>query len=299
MTNSPTNFNASFNRKVLFIGNGINNLNNKESWESLVQKLRDKVGKEVESDDLKSVFPLVFENILNFGILNNTISDEDELKKIVGDNVDKIQRNGIHDRIDSINPEHIITSNYDFVLEGNINVSRKDTINERKYSIYRCYIAKGRHFWHVHGDSRNPQSINLGYEHYSGQLQYLRNYVVSGTNYKSDKVPSKPLTSRLKADKVRIDSWVDLFFVRDVHIVGLAMDFIEIDLWWLLTFRAKLLNQKKYNFNNKLYYYIPSMCVPNASGKLELLRNLGVQTIKIDAIDYNYYDEVLNRFENY
>ena len=36
------------------------------------------------------------------------------------------------------------------------------------------------------------------------------------------------------------ESWINLMFTHDIHIVGLTLDVCEIDLWWLLTYRAQL-----------------------------------------------------------
>ena len=52
---------VSLSKKVLFIGNGINNLNNRESWENVITELRNKVGKDKDAEDLIKQFPLVFE----------------------------------------------------------------------------------------------------------------------------------------------------------------------------------------------------------------------------------------------
>jgi hypothetical protein len=35
-------------------------------------------------------------------------------------------------------------------------------------------------------------------------------------------------------------SWLDVFFRDDIHIVGLGLDYTEIDLWWALTYKARL-----------------------------------------------------------
>src|ERR1035437_5256335 len=100
---------SKLKNKVLFIGNGINSLNNKETWENLIDDLRKTVGSKKEPEDLKNNFPLIFENLLFHGIKNKKISNEDDLKSIVADRVKYIQPNSIHDRIKILNPENIIT----------------------------------------------------------------------------------------------------------------------------------------------------------------------------------------------
>jgi len=140
-------------------------------------------------------------------------------------------------------------------------------------------------------------SINLGFEHYGGQLQQMRNYVVSGTTYSSPQAPRLPLLRRLKQGPIKTHSWLDLFFTCDVHILGLSLDFVETDLWWLLTYRAR----QKYQRNtipvpNNLYYYIPEEFVKSATFKLDMLRANDVQVTAISAPNKTaYYREVLKR----
>jgi hypothetical protein len=143
----------------------------------------------------------------------------------------------------------------------------------------------------------NPATISLGFEHYCGQLQDLRNYVVSGTNYKTKNYHNDPLTKRLSTLKGDPESWVDLFFTKEIHIIGLCLDFIEIDLWWLLTWRAKLMSQKRMNLKNSIIYYIPKKYFDFSKGKLELLQNLSVTVKVIDKEGALFYNTVFDTIE--
>ena len=42
--------------------------------------------------------------------------------------------------------------------------------------------------------------------------------------------------------------------MSDVHIIGTAMSFDEIDLWWILNYRIRLMNGSK-GIHNSIYYY--------------------------------------------
>lgn len=287
---------SKLNNKVLFIGNDINNLTNKESWENLVAALRQKVGKKDDAEDLRKQFPMVFENLLSYGILNHKISHEIELKNIVAERITQIEPNEIHQRIIDINPKHTITANYDFVLEKGYDATNQSRIIEKRYSVFRRYKDNnsGRNFWHVHGDYLNPATINLGFEHYCGQLQDLRNYVVSGTNYKTKNYHNGPLTKRLANLTDEPESWVDLFFTKEIHIIGLCLDFIEIDLWWLLTWRAKLIGRNRMHITNKIFYYIPEKYCGSAKGKIELLGNMAVEVIIINKDGKDFYNSVFD-----
>jgi len=240
---------------VLFIGNGINNINNSKSWESLVASLRKKVGKNEDAKDIIKQFPLLFENILNYGIRNGRIVDQNSLKKIVAQKVQRIKRNAIHDRIEKLSPANIITTNYDLVLEQGNNWNENCIIKESIFSIFRRQTSDtGRNIWYIHGRCLNESSINLGYEHYGGQLQQIRSFIIYGKKNKALNIDIKALRYRIGHLEDNPDSWIDLFFKSDIHIIGLSLDFIEIELWWLLAYRAKLLTKSKRKVFNNIYY---------------------------------------------
>src|SRR5690606_31986714 len=129
-------------------------------------------------------------------------------------------------------------------------------------------------YWHIHGDCNNPSSINLGYEHYCGQLQKMRDYVVNGTNYTSETVYKEPLIKRLSQQKkLNLQSWIDLFFTTDILILGLSLDIVEIVIWWVLIYRARNKFYRKSNFiSNKLLYYTTKKWYNISKDKMQLLQ---------------------------
>jgi len=285
------------NRDVLFIGNGINNLRKNNNWAKLVQGLQQVTQSPNPPKDLKSNFPLVYENYLWWGLNNRSIQSEKDLKTLIKNFLQNIKVNSIHKRIFSLKPKHIITSNYDFVLEQTNTPVNASIIKETRYSVFRKYSGRIQNVWHVHGDCHITSTITLGYEQYSGQLQALRNYVATGTNYASKNVPPQDLIQRLKNNAVNYDSWVDFFYKNDIHIIGLRLDFIEIDLWWLLTYWARQRRRNGDIISNRIIYYIPEKHAKKAMGKIDLLRNLGVEVIISKRSYYNYYHALFDYFQ--
>lgn len=283
---------------ILLIGNDINNISKGQSWKDLLQDivtfcLPDDC---IQLDDRKP-FPLLYEEIFLTAI-RRSHTKEIDLKTFIAQKTLNIQQNEIHARIREMKPAHILTTNYEFTLEGVLPAQHDSIITERVFSIFRKYSVGATNYWHVHGDCRNPMSINLGFEHYGGQLQQMRNYVVSGTTYSSPQAPKLPLVQRIKKQQALWEqSWLDLFFTRDIHIFGLSLDFVETDLWWLLTYRARQKFQKNtIPVKNALYYYIPSELVKNAKFKLDMLAANDVKVIGITADNkLAYYLEVLER----
>lgn len=281
---------------ALLIGNDINNINKGTSWNDLLISIKNKYHVETLENGRKP-FPMLYEEIFLSAIQQQHM-DEKELKTFIADAVSNIQQNELHELIRELSVENIMTTNYDFSLAGTHPKEKTSLVNETTYSVFRKYHSLNKTYWHIHGDCNNPFSINLGYEHYCGQLQKMRDYVVNGPNYSaSTKIYKASLIRRLQAGRqMALQSWIDLFFTTDIHIFGLSLDFVEIDLWWLLTYRARNKFYKKNTFiKNQIYYYIPHKYVKDSSDKIQLLR---ANDVKVEIIDEEnkskYYQKIIN-----
>ncbi|GAB3013032.1 SIR2 family protein [Spirosoma pulveris] len=285
---------------ALLIGNGINNIVPNNSWADLLEDMVQfcKVGNLMNHQATKP-FPLLYEEIF-LRSLQVTRRREIDLKTFIARKVAQIEPNEIHERIREFGTDDIITTNYEFSLEGQLPLKNSGVIDEKVYSVFRHYEVNAKRYWHIHGDCRVPNSINLGFEHYGGQLQQMRNYVVSGTHYKSTALPKHPFIKRLKTRESMGLSWIDLFFTTDIYILGLSLDFVESDLWWLLTYRARqLYYRSRADINNKIVYFLPSEYVANAQNKLDFFAANGVQVIDtLSGVDkVQYYHQVLDYIE--
>jgi len=282
---------------ALLVGNGINNIHNDNTWNKLVDEVAAFCNIDFKIDDEKRKnFPLLYEEIFLHAARNNRVK-EANLKKFIAERVSRIKENNLHALLRSLKTRHIVTTNYEFLIEGSKPKINKGIVNERLYSVFRHYVVDGKKVWHIHGDCKSPQSINLGFEHYSGQLQHIRNYVATGTSYESKKTSTIPLIKRLELGKIRQNSWLDLFFTVDIHIVGLTLGFVETDLWWLLTFRARVKIEKKKLINNQITYYIPARFVAESKHKLDLFKATGVKVVEINKTDESFYREVFKKIK--
>ena len=274
----------------LLLGNGINNVDGDNSWDQLIQKIGEfcKIDFKIDADRKKH-FPLLYEEIF-LCTARKTGMTELKLKKFIGTQVSTIKRNDLHEKFRLLKTTDILTTNYEFNIAGQPPTTNSGIIQETRYSIFRHYRVGNKKVWHIHGDCMHPQSINLGFEHYGGQLQMIRNYVVSGTTYKG--INNTPLIRRLNAD-FKYSSWIDLFFKTDLHIIGLTLDYVETDLWWLLTYRARLMIEKRLRINNRIVYYIPKKFAKDIKYKLDLLGATSVDVKVIDKTDREFYLEIL------
>lgn len=252
---------------VLLIGNGLNRIGNQPgpSWGSLLNDLQNEIGCVIDlSNDFKP-FPMAFEEML----MTNCTNYGKRLKMFK----EKISKtflestpNAFHKQIVLNNEvKNIITTNYDYAFEkvlindySNREVDKQTEFStkEIKYSLRRRNSIREpqsnvtKNIWHIHGELYDPknyaldkkhykeESILIGYEHYSESLKVMQDYK-NGKN----KWAETPLKIKLLQGSTLGSSWVDYFFTSKLIIIGLDLSFSEIDLWWLLNFRARWLKE--------------------------------------------------------
>lgn len=290
--------------KVLLIGNGVNNIRQDYRWIDLINNLINFIGAtgQIRLDD--KPFPMLYEEIFVEAVKNRQYT-ENEIKQFIAREISNLTPNEIHQQILEMDAEHILTTNYDFTLEKLLvqdthNLKNNGLVKENTYSLFRHYSINKTRFWHIHGDANIPGSIALGFEHYSGYLQQMRNYVINGTGT-AYKIKFSPLIRRLKEKSFSVTSWVDLFFTKDVYIIGLTLDFIEMHLWWLLTFRQRLRLLRHLPIKNQIIYFYPDIFCQKIQHKLDLFRSIGVTPFSIAYQESNkirYYQQVLKRMRN-
>lgn len=233
-----------------------------------------------------------------------------------GDGVEGVHRtqaadlptNAIYTRIGQQRFGDIITTNYEPLLAqacgGDTDLPNSGVVKESTYGIFRHRVADSTRLWYIHGYAERPRSIILGYEQYSGMLQRMRDYVVTGPDY--EKFDKPPLAKRIRHGTAFLrESWIDLFFLEDVHLLGFKLDFAEMDIWWLLTYRSRMMSGGKvsrtssgFRPSNAVYYYIPHEYVADSKAKLELLAGIGVTIVKIKANGkLAYYQRALDRVD--
>lgn len=201
----------------------------------------------------------------------------------------------------SLDINKFLTTNYDNTFyNNNLSAVVNQNNTEQLYSIRRWKRVRinghEKTLFHIHGDISFIRSIMLGIDHYGGSLAKIQDYVKNNYKRKTrnttyDTVPS--ISRKIDNPQILKDSvcygftdngsgllsWIDAFFFSNLHIIGLAIDFSEIDIWWLLSRRARLMKNSK--LNNKIYYYptFPLSEIHIHLPKLRLLEQLKVKII--------------------
>lgn len=268
--------------KVFLIGNGINNIDTSYTWSCLITDLIDFIGASGQISQKDKPFPLLYEEIIVEAVKNRKLK-ENVIKQFIADKINQFEPNPLHHELLNCGVRNILTTNYDFtfekVLVDNVHSLKNDGIvKESTYSVFRHYTLGNHKIWHIHGDANYATSITLGYEHYSGYLQQMRNYIVTGTgtSYKNVQLDSFIKRKRQRTRMNENHSWLDFFFRNDIYIIGLTLDFIEIHLWWLLTFRQRSILTKGIKADNKIVYFYPSSLGDKIHPKLQLLKSFDI-----------------------
>lgn len=162
---------------IIFVGAGISKNSNLPDWEQLIKVFVDKLnypiseGNKLSSDEYLKI-PQYYYNIYG----------NEEYKKVIKEELDvERQPNDIHELIFKLNPKHIITTNYDRLLEYTVVEQRmlfdvitkdKDLLDSKKSK----YIIK------MHGDIKELDNIVLKENDY---LNYSQNHILIETYIKS------------------------------------------------------------------------------------------------------------------
>lgn len=281
---------------VLLLGNGLNNVTASYKWKNLISDLSNHLDVSFPENFKDIPFPLLYEEIYFKGLKEKRI-EESQLRSFISQKITNIAPGSGYENIKALQFQNIITTNYDYNIERSLGfednkLKNNGFIKESRYSVFRCMTDGRINVWHIHGENHLPNTIILGYEHYSGQLQHLRNYAITGSSNQYRK-EVQPLNNRLKEGNDTIQSWLDLFLTKNVYIVGLSLDFVEIDIWWAITYRARLKLEKRLPIENSIYYYFPGKYEDSSKSKLEVLSANEIHTTKIgENHDKNYYAQV-------
>ena len=126
-----------------------------------------------------------------------------------------------------------------------VTIERDETVAQGEGSddFFEPDIAAcaGALVFHPHGIAADThhQTICIGYEHYMGYVQHLRERLIRGN---VDREFADKVVYLLLGLSPSRNTWEELFFTTDLAICGLGLDYEEADLWELLALRAAVLN---------------------------------------------------------
>ena len=237
--------------QVILFGNGLN-YQDESSWKEILRKSANE-GVETGSfwDDDKLLIP----NSV-YSVATGSEDDNERHRKLVKAFADYCYDDlSILEVLTRINADAFLTTNYTYDLESAIVYhyfeKSKDTKSKKrffissanhyseKYHVHTFNSIGGRSVWHLHGELDKPQSLVITLDEYLREIGKLLEYNKQvGNKYEEN------------SSSFSIKSWLDYFIIADVHILGLSMDFSELDLWWAINRR-----RRESGDNGQIYYY--------------------------------------------
>lgn len=269
--------------KVIFVGNGINRIQSDYSWFQLLEDLKKEARVDKEVINGNKPFPILYEEIY-FRSKKKYDLKEQQLLNLTVSKMKDMKGNDIHHKIMMLsNVDIIITTNYDYTLETSIastfhTISKsKEKSVEKIYRITTCNEVKGKQVWHIHGELNYPRSIVLGQNMYARIIGRIQNYLSAETFLQTD------------------ESWIDMMFKDEIHMLGFGLDYSEVDIWSILNARVRHYNKKK--GSNNIYFYLFSFTPDEITDLETILESYQIKVIKnkMNEDPKVFYERILEK----
>ena len=309
---------------TILFGNGIHRLvKNEFEWGNCLKTI-------TKNEDILNDYTHAFEDIVlnrkyKDGIVSNECKELYDIFKAVKKrfciNLQNMSKDGsfikgakpYFEELINLGVTHYLTTNYDDSIMSVCDFSSVIVPKnlESTYSLqrYANYDINGEEktLWRIHGqlNKGNSRSVILGYSQYCGYLRKLVDYIVSGTlREASDLSLTKDknedyLFCKLRNKSKEVNSWVDLFFMTNVHIIGFGMNFSELELWEILNRRKQYIEKCKINnsygniIGNEIHFYGNSESNHDLIVALKAygvqVHNLDIKASKDDNSRWKYY----------
>jgi hypothetical protein len=212
--------------------------------------------------------------------------DLEALKLAIAKKLQGWQETEAHTKLASFARQHnipILTTNYDELFCRGLTLRKAqnpDTPVHYRYPWLSCYgdrdirdAAEEFAVWHIHGMIRQPRSLVLGLGGYVRFAGRVKEYVPTGG--KEDKGYWR-------------NTWLDVFFHRDLIITGLMLGTEEFGLRYLLFRREKYYRSHEERRRAALYVYVDEGDMD--AGKRTCLEGAGVTIERRDTYA-EVYDE--------
>lgn len=269
--------------QLLLLGNGLNRSfqGDKASWKEL---LRENSFNQAVPEDI--TVPLSLEVVLR------TENRAKEMMKKQSESlygiVSSEEYKATLQKVLAVGFDSILTTNYGYELESAgldtpkvtksalAKMSRSTTgriDSEFLLHTYNelTYANHLNHIWHIHGEAKKPSTMVIDHYHYGSLLNRFINFY----RWRGDDA-YKSLRRFAELPK---ESWLDVFMMSDVYILGQGLDFAEMDLWWLIN--RKCHEAAHGRAKGSIYFYEPKSD-RTYDGKIELLKIYGVEPISLN-----------------
>ncbi len=287
---------------ILFLGNGVARAFEGDSWEKIIRSAIEKFGCRYSYDQIIGL-PATFQIT---AATNNSVSDamEELSKKICEQEVGNEYCDFIKDYILALPITDIISTNYSYEMEKAIipgystsynNRSRRKTKaaseRENQMMLYRYNNLESafgvKRIWHVHGEACTPSTMIMSQYYYGYKISSITNYIKDNMGYFK--------TCEKNGEYPIVKSWIDLFLMRDVYLVGFGMDLSESDFWWLVSYK------KLYFPATKIYSFEPNLFDGNPKRIMAKIYGIDLQydSTKVGNVEFKqFYKTAFEKMAN-
>lgn len=309
------------NKNVIFFGNGLNRVSEGLNWQELIKEVS---GPDyIEGLSNTQQYDVAFlRNKLKYEGDSSISPAENNFKKGLADEIAKRLKSTliseVYQKLAAMPVKDYITTNYDYCLEtalranGYGNPDKSDIIKyqlipyikENAYSLHRFHAftkkdgenVNIKRIWYIHGEAKKPASIMLGYNQYGSTLGRMTDYYNGKDLYKSLGTLQNRLAS-LSTNEPK--SWIDLFYSKNIYIIGYGLDNAEIDIWWLLGKRARMSQNRRQNIRlPHINFYEKGSMDKQLVAKQKALAAFGVAT-NIKSISQAEKNELNKAYAKY
>lgn len=282
---------------TIFFGNGVNLLSKEgKSWNDILRKISINqvipsipntlkyesivLPQETYTDGYEGV------EITIDGVPDILLVDtESFIKEKLANELTKSMPSDFYSKLASIKADNYITTNYEhFICDSLLKYGCKKGGGyngpKRRLKPHFTLERDGKpiRIWNIHGAVEDEDSILLGLYEYSKYVTDIDDVL-------------KPIEQ--EDPNINKSSWPYVMLHSDVHMLGFGLGYEEIDIWYVLTFRKRLIRKGIIPRNNFFYYSI--MDDRYDADKMALLKTLDVEEVPIN-IDKseNAYEKAYN-----
>ncbi len=278
---------------TIFFGNGVNRLNEDgKSWDDILtqisyRKVISSIPNTLKYESIvlpQKIYTDGYEGVvLKINGIRDVFLVDTELyiKEKLAKEFTQSKAPDYYDKLARIKADNYITTNYEhFICDSLLKQGCKKGggYNEPKHRLLPHFsLERDEHpvrIWNIHGAVEDEESILLGLYEYS-------KYVID-----IEKV-LKPIEQ--KNPNVDKSSWPYVMLHSDVHMLGFGLAYEEIDIWYILTVRKRLIRKNIIPRNRFFYYSIIDKSYD--ADKMALLKTLDVEEVQIN------FDECGNAYE--
>lgn len=282
---------------TIFFGNGVNLLSKEgKSWDAILKQIS--IGQVIASipNTLKYESIVLPQDLYTDGyegveiriggILDKLLVDtESFIKEKLAEKLTISRPSDFYNKLACLKADNYITTNYEnFICDSLLKHGCKKggVYNEPKHRLVPHFLLKRDEqpvrIWNIHGAVEDEDSILLGLYEYSKYVTDIEKVL-------------KPIEQ--KRPDIDKSSWPYVMLHSNVHMLGFGLGYEEIDIWYILTFRKRLIRKKRIPRNRFFYYSIMNNTYDK--DKMELLKTLDVDVIPI-TLDKgeNTYEKAYN-----